>query len=403
MVVGQGQTGYTLLTHNNKPLEVPPTELPPHAEPELAGFPLTPRSPIGRMLRYAVASGAGALDLGWPAELLLEHAFAVISNLPWAGRPAALDLLALDRPDLLPHCGLPHTEIVWLNLVYAARRHNVAGLVDAAAALPADRYRHKIAILAGFAGELGAIAGSAARLAPGLRYFADSEPLAVVLEHRLGLADCAPQQHLDDAALLAASFGAPDPIKQLTGMVSARHAGPQALALLGARGRLAVAHGNPARTPELPGPFDVDGPPLAAPDDLVDSGVVGLDLIAGSGRSTSDKSYLVRRIAPQLLSDEQVAELGHVPERARRAFLADERELTAEEKATPVGRHIAMVELLLRNRPQDVAADDILPAYRDVAGLLITALKAAQAGEKPAGLIDPAVLADNTTDRKSVV
>jgi hypothetical protein len=175
MLTGQGATGYNLLLHNGKTVEIAADAMPAPAEPDLGGMAVpTLRSPAARMLLY----GTAAVALPWAAGVLLDHAFRVIASAPWYARAAALDVLALNRPDLLPRCGLSPAETGWLRLVYSARCGDHAGVVEAAAALPPDRYRHKIAVLAAFAGRIATLPGVATQLSPPLCDASSGSPRA---------------------------------------------------------------------------------------------------------------------------------------------------------------------------------------------------------------------------------
>ncbi|MCT2588274.1 hypothetical protein [Actinophytocola gossypii] len=392
MLVARGADDCTLLLHNGRTLTVAPGDLPATTDP--GPGPDTPvlRSPVGPILRHAV-TGDGSLP--WPADLLLRHAFDALATVPWARRVAALDLLALGRPDLLGGCGLSRTETTWLTLVHGARRGDAAEVVAAAAALPPDRYRRKIAIVAALLAQLRQVPGAAERLAPALRAFAGTEPLAALAQRALGLAGHPPRQRIDDHVTRAGTF--PVPV-ELVHLLDARAAGSSAL--LGARGRLAVLHAAADPDPGLAVAVSLDDAPLAVVDDLIDAGKVTDLATVSAGRPDDQQAYLTARIAPDRLSDAQLERVGHRDEAIRRRLLAggtDPTDPTDPDRTSPMARHAASVDHVLRRRPQDVVAGHVLPAHREVARLLTDVITRADAGEEPAALLTGPLLADRST------
>ncbi|HEU5470190.1 MAG TPA: hypothetical protein VFV67_06015 [Actinophytocola sp.] len=398
MIVGHATAGHNLLLHDGQVVVLPNDALPAPAEPELTGMTAPdPLSPAGRILLYATAVSAGAVSLPWTADLLLNHAFTVISAAPWFSRAAAIDVLELGRPDLLARCGLNRTEIIWLTLIHAARRDDPAAVVDAAAALPPDRYRRKIAVLAAFTGRIEHLPGAAEKLSGALRAFAPSDPLAAALRRRLGTTDTNPAQRLDDLALISTRLCAPRQIIQLTGLVSAVHADPDALALLGPRGRLAVTHGGGHTPGKDCGPVAVDTAPLAVLDDLIDRGTLKAETLSGTTRRTPERIYLLGRLAPEQLTGEQLDSLGHRDEAIRRTLATGQTQLSDEDRAAPMGRHVTALDLILRRRHTAVSADDVLPAHRQAAERLVRMLRGSDDGQDPATLLDEALLSDRST------
>ncbi|MFC7612853.1 hypothetical protein ACFQV2_03555 [Actinokineospora soli] len=173
--------------------------------------------------------------------------FAHARTSPEAGRRVALDAITLGRPDLIGACGLADCERDWLRLVVAARQGDVAEVLATASALPANRYRHKIAVLAAFAWQLRTLPGAAERLGSHLTAFAPTESAAKALLRVLGLAPSSARERLADASVLAARFGVPDVLVRLATTEPGQLAEGEVV-LLGPRGRLVVAHRGPGRS-----------------------------------------------------------------------------------------------------------------------------------------------------------
>jgi hypothetical protein len=408
MLLAHGPTDSVLLLHNGKTATVPTGELPPVSQPEIAEPAPALRSPLALLLRYAVAADRGAVTLPWTGTLLCQHAFTILPSMPWHARTTALDVLALGRPDLVAYCGLGPTEATWLGLVHAARHSDWSAVVSAIAALPPNRYRRKIAVIAALLEQLRVVPGAAPLLAPALAAFAPSEPLAVVAQRALGLVAGTARERTDDLALRAGAFALPSELTQLVGVIGASHAEPRAQALLGARGRLAVLHTVAAAgqvldgSAELADSAELAGGSLAVLDDLIDAGLLQDPTRAGEGRSVTDRTYLTGRIAPEHLTDEQLDQLGHRDEAIRRTLSAGGTELAGDDAELPLGRHVAAVDLVLRRRPQDVELAHVLPAHRDVARQLVAVVRSAESGEEPAALLRESLLADRTTWRPLV-
>jgi hypothetical protein len=397
MVLDHGPAESVLLSHKSLTTvvatgELPPASMPPGSEPG------TPRlgSPIGRILHHAVQVERGALSLPWTCEQLLEHAFARLVSMPWAARAVALDALELGRPDLLARCGLSPTEATWLALVDAARHGDCASVVNAVVALPPDRYRRKIAVVAALLEQVRRVPGAATQLAPALQAFAESEPLAVVAQRSLGLVGCTARQRVEDLIVRAGAFPAPVEITQVLSGRDVSRADVRSRALLGSRGRLMALYSAEEPDPELAASVDLSEAPLAVLDDLIDAGKL-TDLTAcASGRSATERTYLTGRLQPERLSEAQVDELGHCDESIRRAFLAGSTELAADDLDRPLARHVAMVDALLRKRPQDLVVEQVLPAHRDVACRLADMIRGVESGGEPAALLQESLLADHS-------
>lgn len=396
IAVGPGTS--TLLLSNGRTTELADVKMPAATEPPPDGLAAAaPRSAAGRILRLAVAAATDASMLPWPAELLVEQAVRVAHGHRAQVRSAALDALALGRGDLMTAFGIGEAEAMWLSLVHAARAGDAAAIVHCAAGLPAQRYRHKIAILAAYAEQIATVPQAAEQLAPGLRAYADSEPLAALLLRRLGLTAADTTRRLADLAVLAARFGAPTPVAELA-VVSApgwsRGAGTR---LLGGRGRLAVLHADPTTSASLADTIDPSAAPAAVLDDLLDSGVSPA-VLGIAQRPAAERIYLLGRTAPESLDDNDLARLEHGDEILRRRFLADPTAQPQEGQQDSVfSRHVTAMGHLARNRPQDAGLADVLPAYRDYAQALVLVLEELRDSAEPITTLDDRVLADRST------
>jgi hypothetical protein len=380
----------TLLMHDGSQQQVPSAELPMVAHP--SDGPSRPVfGPRAIILRRAVEVETGQAELPWSSDVLYQQVFAPVGADISLGRLTALDVLALGRPDLLARCGLSATETAWLRMVEAARRQDGAAVVDAVLALPMNLYRRKIAVLAAMVAVIERVPHAGARLAPVLAPFMDGEPLAALVNHRLGLTATDSRQRLADLALLAERITAPESLRALAARAAAGEALTAADAgLLGGRGRVAVLHGDPTTAARVLESCDVDSTPLPIMDDFVDAGVLGPNTYQHGGRDATGRSYLLARIAPELLSDAEVKTTQHHEEALRRAVAAGDDAAIEAAPASPMRGHLAAVVALRRNRPDDVVLDDLLPAHRTVARQFIAVQRApdSAAPELTAELMD---------------
>ncbi|MDX8049641.1 hypothetical protein SK571_09650 [Lentzea sp. BCCO 10_0798] len=395
MRIGTSADGPLFLLHDGKvehrdvsTLKPAPLSLPENGNNWL--------SPAAAVLRAALALESSQLSLPWSSSVLFDRAFAHARSHPGFGRRLALDLMTLGHAELTGHCGLGESEQAWLRLVSAARRDDVADVVDAAAVLPADRYRHKIAVLAVFAAGLHRVRDAAQRLAPSLAAFADTEPLAGVVQRVLRITPCTPGRRREDVAMLAGLVNAPAPVLALA-TAPLPEIRPEHARLLGARGRVAAVHSSPRANSALIAGSDLDAAPLAVVDGLIDAGVLTAHQVHGLNRNPDDAAYLLARTTPQDLTDEQVTQVGHVDESVRRAHERGVADAGERAPDSAMGRHLRALDALTHNRFDDVRIDETLPEHADVVGRLATGLRrAAESGEAAAAL-DEVVLADRTT------
>ncbi|QKV75291.1 hypothetical protein [Amycolatopsis sp. Hca4] len=346
------------------------------------------------MLRYAISVQQDQSILPWPAETLFKLVFDVVRQRPSSARRLALDAIAMGRIDLVTACGIGPSEHDWLRLVEAARRADVGEVLTAAAALPPDRYRHKIGILAAFAGQLRTLP-AAKSLDRQLVAFAEREPLARLLRRVLGGAPCTAREALADAATLANLFHLPDPLVRLATTEPA--AVPLADTwLLGAKGKLALSHSGHPESGVLVPESDWATAPLSVVDDLVDAGLLDANQVTTSSRSAGDRVYLHARTEPRTLTDDEVDALEHHDESIRRALARGDVQAFERAPESAMGAHVRVLSALTSNRPDDVDPDLALGPYRETVRRLTESLRAVQDGTPAAAAVD-AVLADRTT------
>ncbi|MGW4210923.1 hypothetical protein ACWEIJ_23230 [Lentzea sp. NPDC004789] len=395
MRIGTSETGPLFLLHDGKIEQRDPGSLKP------VPIPLAPDSgewlsPAAAVLRLALAAGSREVNLPWASQTLFDHAFGHARSHPGAGRRLALDAVRLGHVDLVVHCGLGESEQSWLRLIAAARRGDVPDVVEAAVALPVDRYRQKVAVLAVFAGQLRRVRGAAERLAPALAAFAPSEPLACLVQRAVGIVACTPAQRRADVVLLAGLVDAPPPLLALAS-AALTEIQPEDARLLGARGRVAAVHGSPRAVEELVVGSDLDAAPLAVVDGLVDAGVLTSHQIRALRREPGELVYLLARTSPEELTDDQVVQVDHADERVRRAHERGVADAGEQAPQSAMSRHLHVLDDLTHNRLDDVRLGDVLPEHADTAGRLATGLRRAGESGDPIDALDEVVLADRTT------
>ena len=354
--VAEQPDGITVLLPDGTQQRVSGAELPKEAKENEQVRTAGLRSQAARLLWWTAQETHGALP--WPASQLAQYLTSWARTDPAQARLLAIDTLAVGRADLLDGFGLTATEVGWLRLVDAARRHDVPAVVEAAGALPPERYPAKIATLAAFADDVARVPDAAARLAPALAAHGD-EPLSAVLQRKLGLAAAEPGDAMADLRLCAELFAVPSKVSDLLWYREG------AARLHGPRGRLGFARAaGDDVTPEVDGAA-LRNAPLTIVDDLVDRDLVTPEAVLASGRSAHEQAYLVGRIAPDQLTAEQLADLGHGEETARRAYAASDYDAVDAAPDTPMSRHLRSLLAWQRNRCQDVDPDAALPGFED--------------------------------------
>ncbi|UOZ07955.1 zinc ribbon domain-containing protein [Amycolatopsis sp. WQ 127309] len=356
--------------------ELSAAEVPLNSEVDLRGL----RGPAAALLWWAARPTAPP-GVAWSPAALPAHVRSAYAADLGATRLHALDLLRLDRPDLLGEIGLGEPEATWLSVVHAARRSRFEALVDAAARLPAGRYRRVVAVLSACADGIVGVPGAAQRLAGCLVAFSADEPLAAALERKLGIRKAAHGDVMADEWLRAQRHGLPGTVfAMLDGRPDEETAG-----LLGPAGRLAAAHGGSLAVVGAP---EITVASMTVLDDIIERGAVDAEAVRSAQRPVDELTYLVGRTQPEKLTETELETLGHQDELDRRAF-ARTGEVPAERRETRLGKHFAAVEAFERSRPQDVTIGDVLAEYRSVAEHLVGLLE--ESAEAPAGLPEPIV------------
>lgn len=391
-VGGDGETAQ-LLFESGETVAVPVQTLPP-ARPAPIGS-AAPLTPHGVLLALAATRGAGAR--GWEPAALRAAAIAAVDGVGTA-RLVALDAVRLGFFDVVAQLPLSASERTWLDAVVAAERRDPTGVVRAVAALPPDRYRHKLVLLFSVAGGAGRLGRDGAVLGPHLDAYAD-EPVAGLLGRVLGLAPTDRARLVDDIRLLRQVVPlTPAAARDVDAAVVALTGGTPAaigdLAMLGPATRTVIALAGA-------GPVALDAASVrsldaAVVDDLVDTGTVDAAVLLAAGWDEQRSSYLRARLVPGSMTDDEVGRAGHVEEAARRAFLSAEPSALDALGDGPGVRHFRALSALRRRRPGDVVLDDVRPEARPVvAGLLATA-ELAGAGQLSGATLPAAVVDDPT-------
>ena len=356
--------------------ELPETEVALNSEMDLSGL----RGPAAALLWWSARPTAPPGVTWSPPDLTAHVRSAYAADLA-ATRLHALDVLRLDRPDLLGEIGLGEPEAVWLRVVHAARRARFDDLVENAARLPAGRYRRVVAILSACADGISGVPDAGRRLAGCLAAFSPDEPLAAALERRLGIRRTAHGEVMTDERLRAQRHGLPESvIAMLDGRPDAETAG-----LLGPAGRLAAALNGSVATI---GAAEITLAPLTVLDDIVERGAITAEAARTARRPAAEITYLVGRAQPEQLTETELIALGHQEELDRRAF-ARTGEIPEDRRETRLGKHFAAVEAFERNRPQDVVVADVIEEYRSVAEHLAGLLE--ESPQAPGDLPEPVV------------
>ncbi|MDS0133221.1 MULTISPECIES: hypothetical protein [unclassified Amycolatopsis] len=356
--------------------ELPSADVPLNGEPDLGAL----RGPAAALLWWA-ARPAAPPGVSWSPADLLGHVRSAYGTDIGATRLHALDLLRLDRPDLLTEVGLPESEATWLRAVHAARRGRFDLLTEAAANLPTGRYRRVVAVLSACADGIARVPDAARRLAGCLAAFSADEPLAAALERRLGIRRTEHGDVMADTRLRAQRHGVPGTVlAMLDGRPDAETAG-----LLGPAGRLGAAH---AGADTALGAAEISIAPLPVLDDIAERDGIDAEAVRTARRPAHELTYLVGRAQPGQLTEAELETLGHREELDRRAF-ARTGEVPEDRRETRLGKHFAAIEAFERNRPQDVVVAAVLEEYRSVAEHLIALL--VEHPEDPPQLPEPVV------------
>jgi hypothetical protein len=330
------------------------------------------RTPAGRLLALAAAARGETTKRKWDAETLETAAVESAHDLPTA-RLVALDALSLEMFSTLDHLPLSDHERGWLRAVDATAQGSDDAAIDAICSLPLDRYRPKLVLLARQRRALGALTVDVReRLHGQIVAYIEEEPLAALLQRRLsggeedeesmsGALD--DQRQLIERLSVAASRKR-DLVASLELLdghcpVNAEEIGP-----LPRRLRLLLALDQPRR--ELLDQDDVDAIPLPLLDDLIESGAISAGTVLAGSTNKQRTRYLLARLDPVKLSDEDVDGLDHHEERARRAFVRGDADALASLSDSTTVRHYQALAAFAHAQGKGVALEQVKPEARDL-------------------------------------
>jgi hypothetical protein len=306
-------------------------------------------SASGRLLAASHATQSGELRAQWSNRRVLQGAIATATVSVASRRGALPDWLELGvSPELLQ---LTPSEVLWAQALRATRRREATAALQFLELLPASSYSEKVVLLLKFLPSLSADADLCrrSRLLVGALDPEDArvEAIATALSPSLP-----PQAYVTAARHL---LGQPPQIPGGTRDTFLRAVGAfdrdtivetTTLSSLPST-RLLVAYTNAL------GGVTSDPPALASLtlpllDDLVDAGVVTSQLVSSVATHTpAQLLYLRARSNPSDLSDDQLRDVGHTAELARRAYLANDRDALAGLPQTDedVGHYLALSRL----------------------------------------------------------
>jgi hypothetical protein len=396
--------------------------LPPGALAEGAAPPVDVhghRSSAWKLVALAAAVAGRRVEFDWDQGALHDRGMALASRSDDARRLFTLDALAAARPELVPAVGLPAGE-TWSVLaawhadagrtgeaLEALRRvppgAPVPGTVVTAAArcwarADGPTRAHLEALVRPWAGSEpladlllalaeGGVPAAAGGPAPGPAVLARA--VSGVLRAVGGTGDADRDQQA--AALVEACATGRGPFVSVTGL------GPAA-ALLGATRRRSAdaAPDAPAwAAPDLAAEA-VAAAPTSVVDDLIAAGFVRAELLDELTALVAPERaiYLMARLAPEQLSDADVAGLGHTDEALRRAAAAGDRDALLAAPASPVRDGLLLAADLRAGRLDDAAATGTRrpPPERAVLELLVARMR-----EGTVTAADDALFADPTT------
>lgn len=366
--------GSTLLMADGELRRFPEAEVPPPAPVALLSVRADLRAPHSELVRLARGVDGGEIERSWDPDRLVDEAFAALGDDVGVARLMAVDLLALGAPELVDRLPLPASERSWVAAVDAGGRGDVVAFLQALAALPPDRYRPKIVLVARLLPLLSADTRRAVR--SHLLPFVDLEPLARILV-RADEGDDTLEALGDDIAWMAQRSQGHD-----------RHDS------WGSRSRLLAARSSDAPVAALEAD-DLAVAPLSVLDDLVDRDRLGRELVA-AGAPSEHRSYLLARVAPQVLDDDALVDLGHDAEQARRAFVAYDDNALASLAPSDAVRHYRALEQLRAGRLADDLLEEVRADARPVAARYALLAQAQADGVDVGALVDDTVLDDRT-------
>jgi tetratricopeptide (TPR) repeat protein len=279
-----------------------------------------------------------AIDADWDPETLRSAAAALARGSTTSSRLLALDALEKGDIDLLALTSLSEPEKAWIRALHFARSQPSQAL-DELMKLPAGGYPEKALVIARVLNATPPDETLRARLREHLDAFRE-DPLSNLLWHHLGDEDESLPDWLSGTNALLHLLPPGDEARDI------------GLALLSvAEGRTSPADFHsigPAAT-VLNSWRSIDTPDAATAsaaailstawsfvDDLIDGGVLTREALAEpESLPGTVRQYLLGRLTPEELSDEDVAALEFSAERARRAFHSgDESQLQTDDEAS---------------------------------------------------------------------
>lgn len=374
----------SLLTPSGEIKQVAMPKLKRDASP-LAGV----RDPAYRL--WMSVSSVGSLQ-----ELVLRQVAEMLSSL---GRRRSFARTALERrePQGIAASGLSSTEQAWLSMWLANNTGNSGEVVEQLAVLPKEGYPDKLELIAAHWNVCGNpehadlmrahIEPFETVLAALLRVALDGDSAALALlrepgatKQLRGLAFEAPA-----AAALEAAVHASGPGADAGTIEAAARTGPSAsLRHALTKGRWAQGTAVDSAT--------ILALPESIVDDLIDRRLVGSGLLESAEvEQLENSAYLRARLNPGALDGDELRELGHAEELARRAFMAGE---DWSALLSPDHRATKRFELLsaLRGGQAD-AGEELVPLLPDDLQRVASAVSRSLS----TGEIDPDALADYST------
>jgi hypothetical protein len=351
----------------------------------------------GRLMAARLAAGVGAIKGKWSDTKVAAVAVAFADRDVATRRAAAYDWMALGLYDYVDSLGLSPTEMVWAKALFAARSGDVASALHGLGYLPGGLYPGKIDILVKLIDPILAdpeLTNAAAVIAePYSEQGAVARAIVSVLKqstHGVRL------QSLSD--VLESSLVDPGLRGELARLAKGIKEGgaehPQAPGVLPATKALAVYRQG------LAGAIvDRDSAwllPVRLPlyDDLVDSGALTSAAVGQLRLKNRPLRYITARLDPSGLTLDQLQEVSHRAELARRHYLArDGASMANLPRDDPDVRHYtALLEIRSTGNGR---CDDLRPSSRDAFEALEQYLGAlsARRGDPP----PPVVLADPST------
>jgi tetratricopeptide (TPR) repeat protein len=402
--VGDDGDAVALLFEHGEAATVEAGALPePAASPVPEDVPAA-RCPQGRLLRLAAAARDCAFKSKWDPGALVDAAIESVRDETTA-RLVAQDAVAFGYSEAIERLPLTSTERAWVHAVRAAHERDAVALIAAATKLPPSGYRPKLTLVASIARAALEQGLDVDPLGPHLEAYSAEEPLAEVLRRAFGFAAvpaASANGRIASAAerslTLTRTQGFPPSLRAeldatlgvLIGNGGSSTAGP--LRLLPVHGRLVVALAAPRR-----GLISSDDIPHVAPpllDDLIDAGAISPDDALGNLRDPEGARYLLARLSPERLTDEDVEALDHTDERLRRAFRRGDAAVLEAAGDTPTARRLRALDAVRSGRGGLPVLDDLDGEAHAVAADLLALKEAKAAGRSVSDALTDRLVVD---------